>query len=80
MIFSILDRIEKKTRDFLAKKFHAKSIVIDEVRKVGISPLEQVVVRGTFQSGKVKRKFKIEYAYSWFYPQMTSWQLDDLEN
>jgi hypothetical protein len=71
-----LERAEKKTKKFLEKKFAATSVVVDEARTEGISPLIQVVVRGTFVASGIKKSFEITFE-SGLLCRMIAWRVKE---
>jgi len=71
-----LEKAEKKAVQFLEKKFDGKSVVVNEVLTVGLSPLVKVVVSGTFESSGMKKSFEITFDSTWFC-RMVGWQVKE---
>mgnify|MGYP001025888136 CR=1 FL=1 len=73
-----LERAEKKARQFLEKKFAIKSesVVVNEVLTQGLSPLIQVVVRGTFEVSGLKKSFELTFDSGWLC-RMVGWRVKE---
>lgn len=69
-----LEKAERKAIQFLEKRFAAKSVVANEVRAVGMSPLLQIAVRGTFELAGVKESFEIMFESGWLC-RMVGWKV-----
>jgi hypothetical protein len=71
-----LGKAERKAKQFLERKFGTKSVLVNEVRTEGLSPLTRVVVRGTFELSGMKKCFEVVFETS-FLCRMVGWQVTE---